>query len=634
MTMLLQRLNEVGYHMEQEAIAQREEVPSGYTQQAIAWIIQLDTQGNLEGVIPTSAERPGKDKGIKLTVPYLRRSGKNIKPQLLADKAEFVLGLPEKDEKRAQIRHCDFVALIQACAERTGEESVRAVVTFLNRNDLRNISASREVSPTELMTFRVENVLPVNLRSVQTFWTRVAPYLGGRGLGELTAELIQAWLMSPQKVAEGDLHWECIVCATPCIPARVHPVAIKLPRSVADQQCSVVTANKNAFYSYGLEQSFIAPTCRPCAERYAKAINRLVEQKETHITIGPLVYLFWTKEPQGFSFASILSDPQPDEVRALIASVFSGRVSDTDIDPRPFYATALSASGGRVVIRDWLETTVGGAKKNLARWFQLQSIIGEWGDLNATPFPIQGFPGQEGKIWVEGLAESVVPRVQGRRDINKVNPNVPKVLLHMALQGGRLPMWLLFHTVQRNQVEQGVTRNRAALIKMVLLSQRPFSASLVHNDANIGVASFAEEHNMVQLDPINRDHAYLCGRLLAVLEAVQRAAIPGVNATITDRFFGTASTAPASVFGRLLRGAQAHLSKLRNERRGTYEALERDLEEVQAGLTAFPKILTPEEQGLFSLGYYHQRAANRAAARAYRQPQEPASENSSSPEVI
>jgi CRISPR-associated protein (Cas_Csd1) len=136
--MLLQRLNEVGYHMEQESIAQREEVPSGYTQQAIAWIIQLDTQGNLEGVIPTSAERPGKDKGIKLTVPYLRRSGKNIKPQLLADKAEFVLGLPEKDEKRAQIRHCDFVALIQACAERTGEESVRAVVTFLNRNDLRN----------------------------------------------------------------------------------------------------------------------------------------------------------------------------------------------------------------------------------------------------------------------------------------------------------------------------------------------------------------------------------------------------------------------------------------------------------------------------------------------------------------
>src|SRR5712691_4651458 len=288
MTMLLQRLNELSYRMEQEAVEQREEVPSGYTQQTIAWIIQLDTQGNLERPISLSSGRSSRDKGMKHTVPYLRRSGTNIKPQLLADKAEFVLGLPEKGEKRAQSRHRDFVALVQACSESTGEESVKAVATFLNRSDSRNIAASHEISPTELMTFRVENVLPVTLPSVQTFWARVAPYLGGRGLSELTAELIQSWLRSPQDIADGEQHGECIVCAMPCTPTRVHPVAIKLPRAVADQQCSIVTANKNAFYSYGLEQSFIAPTCRPCAERYAKAINRLVEQKETHITIGPL----------------------------------------------------------------------------------------------------------------------------------------------------------------------------------------------------------------------------------------------------------------------------------------------------------------------------------------------------------
>ena len=75
---------------------------------------------------------------------------------------------------------------------------------------------------------------------------------------------------------------------------------------------------------------------------------------------------------------------------------------------------------------------------------------------------------------------------------------------------------------------------------------------------------------MEHLDSSNDDPAYLCGRLFALLEAVQRAAIPGTNTTITDRFFGTASSAPASVFGRLLRGAQAHLNKLRKEKRGTY----------------------------------------------------------------
>jgi CRISPR-associated protein Csd1 len=61
------------------------------------------------------------------------------------------------------------------------------------------------------------------------------------------------------------------------------------------------------------------------------------------------------------------------------------------------------------------------------------------------------------------------------------------------------------------------------------------------------------------------------------------------------------------------------LAKLRRERRGTYEALQRRLEEILAGLPTFPKTLTLENQGLFSLGYYHQRASDRAAAAAYRE---------------
>ena len=67
-----------------------------------------------------------------------------------------------------------------------------------------------------------------------------------------------------------------------------------------------------------------------------------------------------------------------------------------------------------------------------------------------------------------------------------------------------------------------------------------------------------------------------------MLEEIQRAALPGVKATIVDRFFGTASTAPASVFGRLMRGGQPHLAKLERDRPGAYGALQRRLEEVLA----------------------------------------------------
>ena len=119
---------------------------------------------------------------------------------------------------------------------------------------------------------------------------------------------------------------------------------------------------------------------------------------------------------------------------------------------------------------------------------------------------------------------------------------------------------------------------------------------------------------MVHLDPANDNPAYRCGRLLAVLEDIQRVAIPGAKATIVDRFFGTASSAPASVFGRLMRGAQPHLSKLERDNPNAYYALQRRLEEVTTGLNSFPRTLTLEEQGLFSLGYYHQRAHQRAEA--------------------
>ena len=138
-----------------------------------------------------------------------------------------------------------------------------------------------------------------------------------------------------------------------------------------------------------------------------------------------------------------------------------------------------------------------------------------------------------------------------------------------------------------------------ALIKLALLSQ--------NND-------YPEDY-MVQLDLNNTEPGYRCGRLLAVLERAQGAAIRNLNTTIVDRFYGTASTAPGSVFSHLMKGAQAHLSTLKRDNRGAHNAIQAQLEEVMSGLDTFPKTLTPEQQGLFALGYYHQKAQDRAQTR-------------------
>lgn len=130
---------------------------------------------------------------------------------------------------------------------------------------------------------------------------------------------------------------------------------------------------------------------------------------------------------------------------------------------------------------------------------------------------------------------------------------------------------------------------------------------------------------------LNLDHpsaAYQCGRLLAALEQIQRLAIPGLNATLVDRFYGTASTAPASVFGNLLGGAQAHLSKLERDNKGAWVRLQSTLEEILGHIETFPRTLTLEEQGLFALGYYHQRAADNAARAAGAQRKRAAQDDS------
>ena len=125
------------------------------------------------------------------------------------------------------------------------------------------------------------------------------------------------------------------------------------------------------------------------------------------------------------------------------------------------------------------------------------------------------------------------------------------------------------------------------------------------------------------LNPEERDPAYNCGRLLAQLEQLQRTAIPGVKATIVDRYYGAASSTPASVFGTLMRGHTAHIGKVRKERPGVGAAIQDRIGEITEKIgPTFPSTLTMRDQAVFALGYYHQRAQNRADARAAQEARE------------
>lgn len=554
--MLLQRLREY-------ASARTDDLgPPMYIETPIRYEVALDREGNSLGLTTLSgAEGRRQDRGKVFFAPSLVRSS-GIKSKLLVDNGEYALGWvrPDKDPARVARQHEAFVELVNECAADTQEADIIAVLQFLRQPVESRLDQPDDFDANQNVTFSVDDRFPFELPSVRRFWASHTGATSDDNAGDA----------------------QCLVCGTYGPVVRLLPQKIK---GIPDGQSSgtaLVSTNVDSFRSYGLDDISCAPICAECAELACKGLNNLLATETSRVDASPLVYTFWTAEDIGFNPRTLLSQPDAQQVGALIASVKSGRQGAVQIDPTAFYCVGLAGSGGRVAVRDWVDTSVERVQQALARYFELQRLY--------NPFD------QEQRYFsVSRLARTTLR--SGAKMNEDPAPSVPRALIRTALIGTPLPSSLLSQVVKRVRAEQAVSHERATLIKMVLASQ----------DAQ------GRESTLVGLDEGNKDPAYLCGRLLAVLDSIQRAALGTRNATIIDRFFGTASSAPVSVFGRLVRGAQPHLAKLRRDRPGTYHALENRMQEIISQLNGFPRTLTLHEQGLFILGYYHQRAADTKA---------------------
>lgn len=567
--MLLQRLVEYSGRIPS--------TPVMYNKLAVKWVIDIDDDGNFLGMSPTSDSGKKNDRGKEFQTPHVSKSS-GVKAKLLADNGEYVLGKAREgsDVEKVKTRHSAFIKLIETAEQSTGEPTLKAIWTFYQKEQKNKITLSNDFDPSHNITFRVNGMLPFELSTVQQFWAKY--------LGVTESE-------NKDEKSDKDV-MECIVCGKTKPVLRRLPIKIKnIPKGQKAGNV-LISANSPAFGSYGLEESLIAPICHNDSEKFSKAVNALLQGENTHIAAGPLVYIFWTKEETGFSFASLLSKPTPSDVQALIESVYGGKEALTVVDEIKFFASAFSASGSRVAVRDWLETTVSSAKQNLARYFSLQRIV----EPNGEP---------HNPLGLYSLSAATVPRKKEKPDFDQLNPNVPRVLLKCALDGNTLPDWLLFQAVKRTKAEQDVRKGHAAIIKMVMLSKE--------TDKPI------QEGKMEQLELTNQEPAYLCGRLLRVIESIQYEAQGKTNTTVVGRFYGSASSAPASVFGILLQRAQANLEKLRKEKERAYKSLQAKIANITyPNLKSFPKTLNLEQQGLFALGYYHQRAKDIGDAIAYK----------------
>ncbi len=366
--------------------------PPMYGETPVRWTIRLKPDGELEGFVRLGGDDKATRRGMDLLAPTVVRAA-GIKPKLLVDNGEYVLGVGREggDPKKVADRHRQFVELTRRCLAETGEPDVRAVADFLEAWDAGEHEGRlpEDFDPQDNVAFRVGGREPTESQSVKDFWA-------GTTAGDGTTN------------------------ATCLITGQVGPVVERLPVKVKGLTgiggqaagTSLVSANAPAFESYGFTASETSPISRDAGERFGKALNHLLADEKSRVYIGPSAYVFWTREESAFD-PFLMVKPDAESVRLLFQSPVSGQ-ERSEVGANGFFALALSASGGRAVVRDWLETTVPAAEENLRRWFRAQRMVSTRGEV-AEP------------LGLYALAASAY------RDASKeMTPQIPSALVRAA----------------------------------------------------------------------------------------------------------------------------------------------------------------------------------------------------------
>lgn len=529
-----------------------------YEPKPVAWIIVVGDAGKFINIMPTVADDlPGKKPRAK-TFQIPRRTGRTAAPRadFLVDKSEYVLGI-EPDEKRSEadlrLRMTLFRESVRQAYVATDLMSLSAVQAFLESDEERGCAVERistdGYNSNDLFAFEYHGELVHELPEVRKYFSRLRRTTDSGGA-------------------------QCLICGSSAMPVDKHP-SVKIPGGTTSG-VALVSFNSDAFESHGLLRNENAPVCRDCADAYTTALSRLLSDRYPNPQYAgeslprrsvrlssDTTAVFWTdrETPIADLFTSLFDAPQVESVRALLEAPHKGRPPASVSNC--FYCLILSGGQGRAVLRGMHTGTVEQVERNLGRYFASIDIGSE------QPLPLFL------------LLRSLV--LQGKSE--NLPPGLVTEVFMAIVFGLRFPKTLLASAVGRCRAERKVTRERAALLRAYLERNEKTEVS-------------------VGLDRENTSAGYRLGRLMAVLERVQGAAQNKPNKTIVDRYYGSASTRPATVFPALIALTQHHLAKLKGGAAIYYQSR---LGEVMDGIASFPLTLRMEEQGLFALGYYHQR---------------------------
>ncbi len=603
-----------------------------FAHKPIRWIIPLDSDGRMAsaGLVETEGERK---RGKEFPAPRTSLDkGKGGIAEFLADGITAVFGLesdpPKRDalpEQRRQKRDANnaakydhFWSQIQDAYEQTHHAPLRAILAF--RGSIRNGVPFLRYGPKEgadapnekahwwvrtaagqeerlgngdQFTFQVDGQLPLLDEGV------VRPHWRARYAEELAEKDSE----SPEGL--------CMVTGDHNVPiAATHLPKIAGVPGTQSFGASIVSFDKEAFTSYGFDQSLNAPVSTQAVAAYTNALNRLIERDDHSYRIGQTILCFWARESEVASsiIANLLKQPQPDAVAKFLKAPWAG-VDRQIVQQDRFFSVTLAGNAGRVVVRHWMQTTVRAAGENLAQWFRDLHIVALAAhEERSKRSKSRASPAQDKEqmppLALFRLACATV------RDAKELQTETLAQLYRAALEGSTPSVALIkpiLHRLRADLQKYGIKTllnlSRFALLRLLLNRNRKECDPMI-------------EPKVFDTD----DVAYNCGRLLAVLAETQAKAhgyrLEGAG--VAERYFGTGSVSPASVFPLLLRLNRHHLDKIRKSDRFASHAhfIENEMKDILSkfqpegeGLPPqFPRHLDLQAQGRFAIGFYQQKA--------------------------
>lgn len=547
----------------------------------VSYELRLNDAGQLLRVVPLLTEKTVGKKTVlaprAMRVPAHEKRSSGIAANFLCDNSTYLLGA---DEKGKPERSADC---FNACAklhhtilDGVDSPAARALLAYFDSWDPAQAAAHPLLA---------EQWKEITGNANLIFGYEAADH--SHSFVNDDPAIQNAWQTHyNDRSADSDMG-QCLITGKYAPIERTHPNISGVP-GAQSSGAALVSFNAPAFCSYGHEQGDNAPVSKYAAFAYTTALNRLLADRSHCKHVGDTTILCWAENAEPvyqdamsmFLFgADEATGIQESDVQAALKRLSAGQTVpflEKELSPdQHFYLLGLAPNAARLSVRFFLRDTFGSFAQNLQKHAEEMEIdcsekekfrtLPIWAVVNETTRTVPGQPA-------------------------KPSPQLAGDLLRAVLTGGRYPATLLNGVTLRIRAEQNVTRGRAAVIKAYYLRNYPTELN-----KEVYTVSLNETTNV----------PYLLGRLFSVLEAVQKAANPGINTTIKDRYFNAACATPGMSFPTLLRLSQKHLRKLND---GLATHYDKQITELMAQLpeSGFPARLSLPDQGKFTIGYYHQ----------------------------